>query len=143
MALLEFIDIKKRFGKSEILSGVSLQISAGEIFGIVGRSGCGKSTLLKILIGISRADKGEIFFDGKNVGKNSKYLKKNTGFATQDNMLFSELSIKENSFYFGKLYGLKNREIKERFEEQKVEIEKLKKKSRLQRWINLFLIWKN
>lgn len=117
MNLLEFQDIKKSYLKREVLSGVSFDIQAGEIFGLVGASGSGKSTLLNILIGIVRASSGKILFEGKNATKNIKYLRENTGFATQDNMLFGELTTKENGFYFGSLYGLKKSKIKNRFEE--------------------------
>ncbi len=62
-----------------------------------------------------KIDGGTIIFDGKNILKKLKYLRKNTGFATQENMLFDELTLKENAFYSGKLYGVKRKFIKERF----------------------------
>ncbi|MEM4230279.1 MAG: ABC transporter ATP-binding protein [Candidatus Pacearchaeota archaeon] len=117
MNLLEFENVIKRYRGKEVLSGVSFSIKSGEILGLVGRSGGGKSTLLKILIGMIRADGGKILFEGKNTLKKENYLKKNTGFATQENMLFDELTIRENSFYFGSLYGMKKRTIKERLKE--------------------------
>jgi ABC-2 type transport system ATP-binding protein len=117
MNLLEFTSIQKRFRGKEILSNVSFAIFSGEIFGLVGRSGCGKSTLLKILIGMVRPDNGKILFEGYDAVRRLNYLRQNTGFATQENMLFDELSIKENSFYFGRLYGLKTRDIKSKFNE--------------------------
>ncbi len=110
-----FRDIKKRFSTKEVLSGVSFSIHTGEIFGLVGKSGCGKSTLFKILIGMVKTDNGEITFEQKNVLKNLDYLRKKTGFATQENMLFDELTIKENSFYFGKLYSMNKGYVRKRF----------------------------
>jgi ABC-type multidrug transport system ATPase subunit len=68
MAFLEFRDVKKRFGKKEILSGVSFDINENEIFGLVGLSGGGKTTLLNILVGISKASEGKIFFRGASYG---------------------------------------------------------------------------
>jgi len=115
MNLIEFWDIKKRYGKRDILQDVSFVIKQGEIFGLIGRSGCGKSTLLKILIGMAESDAGTILFEGQHVNRDIRYLRKNTGFATQDNLLFNELSVKENSFYFGKLYGMKKKDIEENF----------------------------
>jgi len=117
MNLLEFQKIKKRFKEKDILNDVSFNIKQGEIFGLVGRSGCGKSTLLKILIGIVRADSGDIIFEGQNTIKKLNYLRQNTGFATQENMLFEELTIRENSHYFGELYGIKKADIKKNFKE--------------------------
>jgi len=117
MDLLEFRSIKKRFRKKEVLVDISFNIKQGEIFGLVGKSGCGKSTLLKILIGMVKEDGGSILFDNHDTHKRLNYLRENTGFATQDNMLFEELTIKENSFYFGELYGIKRIDIKQRFSE--------------------------
>ncbi len=115
--VLEFKNIKKRFKKKEVLSNISFKIQEGEIFGLVGRSGCGKSTLLKILVGLIESDEGEIYFDGKDITKKENYLRKNTGFATQENMLIESLTIKENAVYFGKLYGKRKGEIIKRFRE--------------------------
>jgi ABC-2 type transport system ATP-binding protein len=115
MNLLEFKEVKKRFGKREVLSGVSFNVRDGEIFGLIGGSGSGKSTLFNIVIGMVRSDGGEINFENKNAAKKMRYLRENTGFATQDNMLFNELSIEENGLYFGSLYGMKKIKIKERF----------------------------
>lgn len=117
MGFLEFKGIKKRYKKRDILSGVSFEIGENEIFGLVGSSGCGKSTLLKIIMGMTSADSGSILFEGKDASKAVNYLRKKTGFATQDNMLFDELTVLENSLYFGNLYGLTDKEIKERFNE--------------------------
>jgi ABC-2 type transport system ATP-binding protein len=117
MALLEFQDIKKRFAKREILSGISFDVKEGEILGLIGRSGSGKSTLLNTIVGIVRPDKGKILFENKDATKKKDYLRKNVGFATQENLLFDELTIRENSLYFGSLYGIKKREIEARMKE--------------------------
>ena len=116
MHLIEFKKVKKSFDKKEVLKDVSFDVNEGEVFGLIGKSGGGKSTLLKILIGLLCIDSGEIIFEGKNALKKLNYLRKNTGFATQENMLFQELSVKENAFYFGDLYGMKKSAIKEEFD---------------------------
>ncbi|MBU0957726.1 MAG: ABC transporter ATP-binding protein [Nanoarchaeota archaeon] len=116
MKLLEFQNIKKRFKRFQVLNNVSFNIQSGEIFGLVGRSGSGKTTLLKILMGMSRPDYGSITFEDKNVLRRPNYLRERTGYATQENMLFGELSIKENSFYFGDLYGVKKSNVKITFD---------------------------
>jgi ABC-2 type transport system ATP-binding protein len=117
MNLLGFRNIKKRFGKNEVLRDISFDVKKGEILGLVGRSAAGKSVLLKILIGMLKSDSGDIFFENKDIINRLDYLRKNTGFASQKNMLFDELTIKENSFYFGSLYGMKRKEIKKSFNE--------------------------
>ncbi len=117
MVFLEFKDIKKGFRGKNVLNGISFFIKKGEIFGLIGKSGGGKSTLLKIIVGMINVDKGKVIFDGRDALKKRNYLRKKTGFATQENMLFNELTIRENSYYFGKLYNVKKKIIKKRFNE--------------------------
>ena len=54
-------DIWNSFGKKEVLRGLSLQVPVGETLVVMGRSGCGKSLLLKMIAGLLRPDRGEIF----------------------------------------------------------------------------------
>ena len=117
MYLVEFENIKKRYGKKFILNNFSLKVKEGEIFGLVGRSGSGKSTLLKILVGMTEITSGNILFNSKNALRNLNILRKQTGFATQESMLIDELTIKENAVYYGKLQGIKHKEIKSKFKE--------------------------
>ncbi len=123
MYLLEFNGIEKRYGKKEILKDLSLKIKEGEIFGLIGRSGEGKTTLLKVLIGMAHADKGQVYFERTLLPTDPLYLRRKTGFATQENTLFEELTIAENSYYFGTLYGLKKKEIRESLQELLVLLE--------------------
>jgi simple sugar transport system ATP-binding protein len=60
MALLDVSGIQKHFGAVEVLRGVSMQVAAGEVLGVVGDNGAGKSTLMKVISGVHRADAGEI-----------------------------------------------------------------------------------
>jgi len=117
MSLLEFQNITKSFGKKEVLKGISFTVKKGEIYGLIGVSGGGKSTLFNILMGLVREDKGKILLDGKRVSTKSHSLRKNTGFATQSNMIFDELTIRENAFYFGALYSVNKGVLKTRFKE--------------------------
>src|SRR3989344_8941998 len=114
MELLKFKDIKKSFGKKEVLKGTSFSIEREEIFGLIGMSGCGKTTLFNILTGLVKKDSGEIFFNNEKVGSNLNKIRREWGFATQSSMILDELTIKENSFYFGSLYGIKRSDIKSR-----------------------------
>jgi len=115
MNFLVFEQITKSFSKKSVLNEVSFYVRKGEIFGFVGRSGGGKSTLLNILTGLSRADSGKIFLDGKEVTRNTKFLKQNIGFVSQTDSLFPELTLRENCFYFGNLYSVKKDLMQTRF----------------------------
>ncbi|MBM3232591.1 ABC transporter ATP-binding protein [Candidatus Pacearchaeota archaeon] len=117
MYLLEFNGINKRYGNKDVLTALSLKIREGEIFGLIGKSGEGKTTLLKILIGMVKADKGEVYFEGSLLPEDPMYLRRKTGFSTQDNTLFEELNLVENSIYFGSLYGMKKKEIEANMKE--------------------------
>ena len=109
--------MKKRFGKNVVLEDVSFGIREGEIFGLIGKSGSGKSTLMKVLIGMIRADAGSILFEDENAWKKRNYLRKHTGFASQGNTLFDELTISENAIFFGDMYGIKKKVLRARFAE--------------------------
>ncbi len=72
MAILEVKDLRKRFGKTEVLKGVSFDLEAGEVLSVIGSSGSGKTTLLRCLNSLEFADSGtisvggEVMFDGGN-----------------------------------------------------------------------------
>ncbi|QND50780.1 sugar ABC transporter ATP-binding protein [Phyllobacterium sp. 628] len=63
--LIQFVDIKKQFGGTQALKGVSLSLKAGEILALLGENGAGKSTLIKILAGVHTPDDGSVFYHGK------------------------------------------------------------------------------
>ncbi len=98
--------ISKSFGKNNILNNISLTIPKGKIFGLVGVSGSGKTTLLKLMVGFYKPTKGSVSFDGKDVLKYNKALRKSFGFASQENCFYGGLNAEENIRYFGQLYGL-------------------------------------
>lgn len=62
-------NITKRYGKNEVLSGISVKLNAGRIYGLVGRNGCGKTMLMKCICGFVKPTSGDIVIDGKVLGK--------------------------------------------------------------------------
>lgn len=111
---IEFQNIKKRFGKNEVLLGVNLEIPYGERFGIIGVSGSGKSTLLNILIGFLRANAGSVYFNLRDIAREKKTIRRTFGFAAQDGSFYGDLSVMENLEYFGTLYGMSKGDILKR-----------------------------
>ncbi len=94
-------NIYKKYGKLEVLKGVSLEIQRGEIVCIVGKSGAGKSTLLHILGTLDRPTSGEIYFDTirtdqLNDKKLSAFRNKHIGFVFQFHHLLPEFNALEN-----------------------------------------------
>ena len=69
MATLTLNNVKKRFGKTDVIHGVSMDIEDGEFIVIVGPSGCGKSTLLRLVAGLETISDGEVCIDGQRVNE--------------------------------------------------------------------------
>ena len=105
---IELRGVTKEFGKNIILDKVDLKIPPRKIFGIIGESGSGKTTLLKTLIGYWKPDDGDIFYDGRDLKKDLKYIKQVVGFATQDNCVYPKLTVRENLEYFGAMCNVPN-----------------------------------
>jgi putative ABC transport system ATP-binding protein len=100
-ALLTGSGLRKRFGKTTALAGVSVSIHPGEIVAVMGPSGSGKSTLLHCLAGILRPDDGEVWFEAERIdaldeGPRTKLRRSAFGFVFQLGQLVSELSLVEN-----------------------------------------------
>jgi len=101
MALLvDMKNIHKWFGSVHALRGVDFYVNYSEGVGLIGDNGAGKSTLIKILTGVLRQDKGEIFFKGKKVNFSSPKEARDNGIETiyQEQALADDLSVKRNLF---------------------------------------------
>jgi len=98
--MIEVRQLKKSFGTQLILAGVDLSIESGESAVIIGRSGGGKSVLLKHLIGLLRADAGEVFVDGDRITRmNERELlrvRRKFGMVFQGAALFDSMTVAEN-----------------------------------------------
>ena len=98
--LLEVRDLEKSFPGVRALSGVSFDVSAGEVHALLGENGAGKSTLIKIVSGVYQPDAGEILIDGRAMRFATPEEAKRAGVATiyQELLLFPELTVAENIF---------------------------------------------
>lgn len=99
--MLSAKDVHKSYGKLEVLKGIRLDVSKGEVVSIVGASGAGKSTLLHVLGTIEKADRAEILIDGTDVGKLndkdlSSFRNRHIGFVFQFHHLLPEFTALEN-----------------------------------------------
>ena len=104
---LEGIGLRKRFGKREVLKGVSLSIEKGKIFGLLGPNGAGKTTTMKILVGIEKPTEGKVFLDGKDVTHLPLWrrVKEGIAFLPQESSLFDEFSVKDNVLFACEIVG--------------------------------------
>ena len=110
--MIQVSNIAKRFGNIAAVDGVSFEVSRGEIFGLLGPNGAGKSTTLNILGSVLSADQGTVKFDGNNSGDNRMIL----GCAPQALAIYDELTGRENVSFFGSLYNLSGKTLKEKTE---------------------------
>ena len=99
--MIEVRNIKKSYGTLEVLHGVSLSVSDGEIVSIVGASGAGKSTLLQIMGSLMSADSGEVIIDGVSIAglgddALSEFRNRHIGFIFQSYQLLAEFTALEN-----------------------------------------------
>src|SRR6266851_3187090 len=112
--ILEVLNLHKRFGATIALNGVSFQVAEGEIFGLLGPNGAGKTTLLSIVSCLLEASAGETRIHGRPVSMADKELRRHIGIVPQELALYDELSARENIIFFGRLYGLRGKELDQR-----------------------------
>ncbi|MDI9858525.1 ABC transporter ATP-binding protein [Flectobacillus roseus] len=106
--------LTKRFGDFIATNAITFEVYKGEIFGFLGANGAGKTTAMKILIGISKPSGGEAKVAGFDVYSQTEDIKKNIGYMSQKFSLYEDLTIRENIRFFGGIYGLDRKTIKEK-----------------------------
>lgn len=97
--ILKVNNLKKSFGKNEILKGISFELDEGQVTTIIGPSGSGKSTLLRCLNLLERADGGEIIYEGENILNNdfkTSDFKGNVAMVFQNFNLFNNMNVLDN-----------------------------------------------
>lgn len=107
MFAIEVIDLKKRFGKTIALDGLTFRVNYEEVYALLGPNGAGKSTTLKILVGLLKPDGGVAKIDGVDV-KNRVEIMKRVGYIPEEPILFPYLTAKEVLIHSAKLRGLKD-----------------------------------
>jgi len=117
MAYIEIKNISKKFDTKTVLDNVSFEVKKGDIFGLLGPNGAGKSTLLNIMIGLLKADHGNIVIDNMTMEEQPGKIKAKLGVVPQDLALIEELNAIDNLMFFGSFYGLSTSVLKERVDE--------------------------
>jgi len=105
--------LRKAFGDSTAVDGVSFSIGEGEIFGLLGPNGAGKTTTIRMLSTVLRADEGDVTIGGSSVSADADAVRKIIGVCPQELALYPELSANDNLVFFGRMAGLGGREAKE------------------------------
>ena len=97
--LIEVKDVKKTFGKNEVLKGINFNVRKGEVISIIGSSGSGKSTLLRCINKLEHADGGQILYKGVDILKNKtdiNKLRQSIGMVFQSFNLFNNKNVLDN-----------------------------------------------
>lgn len=117
MAIIKIKNVTKRFKDKIVLDNISFEVEEGEVFGFIGPNGAGKSTLINIISTTLEKEKGKIIVDEYDIDKDSIKAKSIIGIVPQEIALIEELNAYDNLEFFGALYGLKGRVLKERVNE--------------------------
>lgn len=117
--MISFEHVAKRYpGGIQALSDVNFELANGELAFLTGHSGAGKSTLLRLIALLERPSRGQVLFDGRNVGKLARrhipYLRRRVGIIFQDHRLLSDKKVFDNVALPLMIAGVSYREIKRR-----------------------------
>jgi ABC-2 type transport system ATP-binding protein len=110
-ALLDARDLRKSYGGTQALSGVTLTVQAGEVVGLLGPNGAGKTTLVSIIAGTRRPDAGSVHVAGIDVSRQPRRARELVGFAPQETGVYPTLTARENLRFFAGLAGLRGRRL--------------------------------
>src|SRR3984957_13531016 len=113
MASLTLSKIVKRYGKTEVIHGVDLDVTDGEFVVLVGPSGCGKSTLLRIIAGLEEVNEGEVYIGGQLMNEVDP-AKRGVAMVFQSYALYPHMSVADNMGFGLRMAGRPKQEIRER-----------------------------
>jgi ABC-2 type transport system ATP-binding protein len=106
-------NLKKRFGSTVALDDVSFEVKNSETFGLLGPNGAGKTTTIQLLCGLLKPDSGIVTLNGRT-DPTLVDVRMSLGVVPQTLAIYEELSAEENLLFFGRIYGLSGRRLKER-----------------------------
>ncbi|NLG26416.1 MAG: ATP-binding cassette domain-containing protein [Chloroflexi bacterium] len=112
--IVEVRDLAKEFGEFTAVKGITFSVEEGEVFGLLGPNGAGKTTTISILTGILPPSSGTATVAGYDIVKQLPQVKRVNGLVPQELALYPTLSARANLEFFGRVYGLRGRALKER-----------------------------
>jgi ABC-2 type transport system ATP-binding protein len=116
--IIEIEDLTKTFKNADepAVKGISFSIKRNEIFGLLGPNGAGKTTTISILCGLFPPTSGKVLVDGKDLHTELSSIKNMIGIVPQDIALYPTLSARENLEFYGSMYGLHGKDLKDKIE---------------------------
>jgi ABC-2 type transport system ATP-binding protein len=113
-AVLSLQDVTLRYGETVAVDALCLEVRRGEIFGLLGPNGCGKSTTLAAVAGALAPAAGVIRVAGVEERADALAYRRLVGLVPQELALYEELTAEDNLLFFGRLYGLRGRDLRRR-----------------------------
>ncbi|WP_223703125.1 ABC transporter ATP-binding protein [Sutcliffiella deserti] len=115
--MLEAINLTKTYKSTPAVKGVNLYLEKGETVGLLGPNGAGKSTTISMLSSLIHPTAGEVLLKGESIKGQPQHLRAILGVVPQDIAVFPDLTARENMLFFGKVYKLPKKDLKNRIEE--------------------------
>jgi ABC-2 type transport system ATP-binding protein len=112
--IIQVENLVKKFGSFVANDHLTFYVKKGEIFGFLGANGAGKTTAIKILCGLWKPTSGNIHVAGFDVYRETEKIKKNIGYMSQKFSLYDDMTIAENFTFFGGIYGMRMKQIREK-----------------------------
>jgi ABC-2 type transport system ATP-binding protein len=108
MSAISFIKVAKRYGETQALAGLTLDVREGEMFGLIGPDGAGKTTAIRLMCGLLHADAGELKVLGLDPVKSHRQITERVGYLSQRFSLYGDLTIDENIAFFAEVHGVRD-----------------------------------
>jgi ABC-2 type transport system ATP-binding protein len=108
MSAISFVNVAKRYGATEALASLSLDVREGEMFGLIGPDGAGKTTAIRLMCGLLHADAGELRVLGLDPVKDHRHITERVGYLSQRFSLYGDLTIDENIAFFAEVHGVRD-----------------------------------
>jgi len=112
MSVLKARALRKRYGELEVVSGLDLDVAAGECFGLLGPNGAGKTTTLRLCLGLTYPDAGEIELLGEPVPRRAREARRRIGVVPQFDNLDPDFTVEENLLVFGRYFSMPKPEVR-------------------------------
>lgn len=112
--MIQVTNLSKSFDELQAVKNISFSINKGEVFGLLGPNGAGKSTTINMMSTILSSDDGTIFIDGNDIKKSPNICKTLIGVVPQEISLYDDFTAYENLLFWGQLYKIPSKELKER-----------------------------
>ena len=110
-------NLKKFFGDTKAVNGISFNVHQGEIFGLLGPNGAGKTTTIKLLLGLLEPNEGEMSIFGLNPEREEVQIKRRIGYVSEEPLIFKSLTPKDLFNFIASIRGLEEEATTERARE--------------------------